>query len=687
MNLGRLDIAIMAVPLVIVLAVSLYLRRFVRSVADFLAANRCAGRFLISTAGSQTVASVMVMIVALEVFSQVGWSLTFWQSFTGIIAFFLGLLGVVSYRFRQTRALTFHQFFEVRYSRGVRMFASFLNAFSGILSFGVQPAVGARFFVYFCGFPEQLRWGGMNVPTYVPVMAILMAMSVYFALTGGQISVMVTDCLEGVISSIFYLIVAGFLVYTLSISQVRAAMLSGGHGASYVDPFDIGSRSDFDVWYVLIGLILNLYWFRGNAWNQGFAASAKTPHEGRMAGIVGNWRDYSSTAMAALVSIGAFTLLHSPAFASDRATVQHALAAVSLPQLRTQMQMPIAIGVLLAPGIKGCFCAVLLFGLLAGQGQQLHSYGSTFLQDVFLPMRKTPLQPDAHVRWLKLMVLGVAVFALLFSIWFKPVDYLVLAVQLLSTLYLGGIGFVVWGGLYWKKGTTAGAWTSIIAGSSLSVIFFIFQQYWPGLDPLLAGLFSSNSHFHQYLVTHSDKCPLNGLQLTLIAVIVSALGYVSVSLLTCKNDFNLDAMLHRGKYRVKADDIVADRSQTERSRLANFLNIDRHFTRGDKVLTYATFSWTIFWQIVAVAILLWTLVVGRLSPNWWFNYQLGTNVVLTLMVAVPTTIWFTIGVARDLWELVHTLRTSRRIAADDGTVEHGHNMDDPLIEDKEMQPG
>jgi len=698
MNLTYLDIAIIAIPLAIVLWVSIYLRQYMKSVADFLAANRCAGRYLIAIAGAEGSASVMTMIVALELFSKVGWSLTFWEQFIGIIGFILGIIGVVGYRFRQTRALTFHQFFEVRYSRGVRMYSSFLNAFSGILSFGVQPAVGARFFIYFCGFPETFQVYGHAMPSYIPAMIILMAMSVYFALTGGQISVMVTDCLEGVISSIFYLVIAGFLVYTLSISQIKTAMLSGPPGASFVDPFDIGSRTDFNGWYIIIGLMLNLYWFRGNAWNQGFAASAKTPHEGRMSGILGGWRAYSATAMNALVCLGAFTMLHHPSFAPQQAAVQNTLAGISVPQLRTQMQMPVAIGDLLIPGVKGCFCALLLFGLLAGQGGQLHSYGSTFLQDVFLPMRKKPLSPRAHLMWLKITVFGVALFAMLFSIWFKPMDYLVLSIQLLSTLYLGGIGLVVWGGLYWKRGTTAGAWTSIILGSTLSVIGFIFQQSWTDLHPTMLRIFGQTGTIGQYLLAHAEKCPLNGREQTLVIIIICSLGYIIVSLLTSKKPFDLDMMLHRGKYRIKSDDVIEDPAAppdsafdpgagvlsnspaspalAKRSWLSRFLNIDRHFTRRDKVLTYATFWWNMLWQVVSVVILLWVIAFGRLSANWWFNYRMIVGVGVALVLSVPTTIWFTVGVTHDLIDLLKTLRSSRRSDADDGTVRDHHNLAD-----------
>jgi SSS family solute:Na+ symporter len=155
MNLTYLDLGVMGVPLAIVLAVTVGMRRYMRSVADFLAASRCAGRYLICTASAETGAGVMIMISTLEVFSRTGFSLRFWDSITSVIFFFFGLVGLITYRFRETRALTFHQFFELRYSRGVRVFASFLNVFSGLFNFGLQPAVGARFFVYFCGCPSS----------------------------------------------------------------------------------------------------------------------------------------------------------------------------------------------------------------------------------------------------------------------------------------------------------------------------------------------------------------------------------------------------------------------------------------------------------------------------------------------------------------------------------------------------
>ena len=160
MNLSFLDCMIVGIPCAVVLGVALFMRRYLRSVADFLAASRCAGRYVICTAVAETGAWGMGFVSWLEAFSKTGFSLNLWSSFAGFVYLLLGLVGFVIYRYRQTRALTFHQFFEVRYSRGVRVLASFLNVFSGLFSFGVAPAACARFFVYFIGLPEHMLFLG-----------------------------------------------------------------------------------------------------------------------------------------------------------------------------------------------------------------------------------------------------------------------------------------------------------------------------------------------------------------------------------------------------------------------------------------------------------------------------------------------------------------------------------------------
>ncbi len=670
MSLSLIDLMIVGIPCAVVFGVALFMRRYLRSVADFLAASRCAGRYVICTAVAETGAWGMGFISWLEAFSKTGFSLSLWSTFSGFVYFILGLIGFVVYRYRQTRALTFHQFFEVRYSRGVRVLASFLNVFSGLFSFGIAPAACARFFVYFLGMPEHTFIAGLHVPTFMILMTLFIGASLYLTLSGGQISVMVTDCLEGLISGVFYLVVSFTILALVSHAQVEKALLAGPPGKSLINPFDIGKQPDFNGWFVVIGLLMNLYYYRGSGWSQGFVAAAKSPHESKMAGILGMWRQFAGVVMGGLVSVGALTLLNHPAFADKAAAVQQQLSRISNPQLQTQLRMPLALGMLLPIGAKGAFLAIALFGLVAGMGSAMLNFGSTVIQDVVLPFRKTAFEPQQHIRILRWAVIGIGVFALLFSAIYKPVDYLTMILALFGAIYLGGIGAPTLGGLYWKKGTTQGAYTSLITGATVALLGQLLQQGWTWIAPHLAQL-AGPGPCAEYLTAHAARCPLNGQILAFISVFCAGSSYVVVSLITCKQNYDMDRLLHRGKYAVASD--VQLQQPAVRGRfwwLAKFIGIDEQYTRGDKFLAWGMFSWSAFWQILAVIILAWNLFLKRWSDHWWFNYTWATGIILPLAIGVATTVWFTFGGTIDLFRLLKALRLVKPDHSDDGRVLH-----------------
>jgi len=108
----------------------------------------------------------------------------------------IGLTGWVTYRFRQTRALTMAQFFEMRYSKRFRIFAGSICFISGIVNFGIFPAVGANFFINFCGFSEHFSVFGLTFSTFHILALGLVSIALYFAMVGGQIAVMTTDFLQ-----------------------------------------------------------------------------------------------------------------------------------------------------------------------------------------------------------------------------------------------------------------------------------------------------------------------------------------------------------------------------------------------------------------------------------------------------------------------------------------------------------
>src|SRR3954453_16119299 len=105
-----IDWILLVVPLLLILAFALYTRRFVKSVADFLAGGRCAGRYLIANAFGESASGVANTMSKFEIIMISGFTLTFWNALTAPILLLVAVSGFVVYRYRETRALTLAQF-------------------------------------------------------------------------------------------------------------------------------------------------------------------------------------------------------------------------------------------------------------------------------------------------------------------------------------------------------------------------------------------------------------------------------------------------------------------------------------------------------------------------------------------------------------------------------------------------
>ena len=668
MNLTPLDLLILVTPILLMAGVALYLRRYMHGVADFLAAGRGAGRYLIATASGETAAGVMGLVVAMEIFSKAGFSIQLWSGLTGLLYLFVVISGFVTYRLRETRVLTLHQFLEVRYSKRLRVFASLLTFVSGAFFFGVVPGVSARFFVYYLGLPESVSMAGFSIPTFGLLMVIALGLALFFTVSSGQIGVMVTDSLEFIISLVMYLVVAVVLLGVFStpvvtLKQVEEALLSGPAGGSFVNPLDIGGRQDFNGWYVLIGFFLFVYNYRGSA----SASSASSAHESRMAGILGTWRGVGTAAMAALLSVGAFTLLHHSDFSEFQSLVVQDLSGISSSQLQTQMMMPSALGHLLPAGVRGCFLVIGVLGTIAGIGAYCMQMGTGFIQDVVLPLRGRALEPERQVRWLRWSVTGFGIFTVFFSLFFKPADYLQMLMLLIGSIYLGGAGIVILAGLYWNRGTTQGAWAALITGAGLAATGWGLQSFWGSIAPALASMLG-DSEASRILLESAGRFPLNGQLMSLITAAVCSIIFIGVSLVTCRAPHDMDKILHRGVHRVQEDIDAAPEQAAPRNWLARFLQIDGHFTRGDRALAYMVFLYSLLWNVVFLLVLAWNFFIARWPDHWWWNYVLIQNIAMPLVICVINTFWFSSGALRDLFRLQHKLKSERVDAQDDGQV-------------------
>lgn len=676
MNLQWIDYAVILVPFALVLLISWRTRRYMKSVADFMSASRCGGRYLLATAAGEAAMGAVSVVAIFEYTYRAGFAMSWWQKLSVPVTLMIALTGFAIYRYRETRAMTLAQFFEIRYSRGFRIFAGIMAFVSGILNFGIFPAVGARFFVNYCGFPQSLHLLGITLPTFGVLMFIFVGFALSLTLMGGQLTIMVSDTLQGLLAGVFYLIVIGALLYMFSWSEISEAMGNRPPGDSMLNPFDTAAASDFNIWYVLIGIFAMIYGTLGWQGGQGFRSSAASPHEAKMGSILGNWRGVSSGVTITLLAICAFTYMTHPDFSEGAALVNAQLQTIDGgPQIQSQMRVPVALSHLLPVGIKGVFAAIIFFAMIACDGSYMHSWGGIFVQDVIAPLRKKPFTPEQHIRLLRWSITGVAIFAFFFGLLYQQTDYILMFFAVTGAIFLGGSGCAILGGLYWKKGTTAGAWAGMITGSVLAVGGLVIQQIWKGFASGVISLLEGwgfDSPVQAYLLTHAEKCPVNGQVIFFYAMLSSLVVYVTVSLLTCKEDFDLDRMLHRGKYAVEGPS-----PETARRRFSwgGILGFDREFTRGDKIISASLFAWSMLWFLVFVVMSI-SYLVNPWPLSVWSEYWHLYAILIPVFVGVVTTIWFTWGGSRDLFRLFRDLPNVKRSALDDGSVANHRNLDE-----------
>src|SRR3954462_4242449 len=165
-----IDWMFMAAPIVLVIGIAIYTRRYVKGVADFLAASRCAGRYLLANARGEAESGLANSLSIFETILVAGFVLDFWGKLQIPIVLLFSIAGFVVYRLRETRAMTMAQFFEMRYSRRFRFFMGMLAFLSGILNYGIFPAVSARFFIYFLTLPQSLHVGPFALDTFAWIM-------------------------------------------------------------------------------------------------------------------------------------------------------------------------------------------------------------------------------------------------------------------------------------------------------------------------------------------------------------------------------------------------------------------------------------------------------------------------------------------------------------------------------------
>ncbi len=754
-----LDWMIILIPVGFVLFMGWYSRRYVVQVSDFLSAGRLCGRYLISVADIANGLSIIGLVAYVEVHYRTGFALTFWQSLTVPLGIVLSLTGFVTYRFRETKAMSFGQYIEMRYSRKLRIFASALRSTSEVLANMIMPAVAGRFFIYYFGLPQYFTVFGVEIPTFNALIILCLTMAIGIICMGGTLALVITDSIQGMFCYPIMAIFVGFVLYKFSWNDHIIPVLTDRVAKqSFLDPYDISELRDFNLFMVGVSLVTTVV--NRGAWiGAGNSTSAKSPHEQKMASLLGAYRSSLMTILYILIAVALIAYFNHKDFAKQAKEVRdtiservaeglfhakkhqglhkqvvdamHAKAPIvhnigeasplseeanldtvylaevkraidnntlDTPEVNAGMyqqfrtlyhQMMTAVGMrhLLPPGLSGLFCLLMIMAMISTDDTRIFSAALTITQDVVMPFIKKPLTPVQHMWVIRAVAISVGIIFYIGSTMMSQLDYINLFTSTMTTMWVGA-GSMVMLGLYTRFGTTAGAWSSLLTGCGMALGYIGMKQYWThfygflkdigwleGFTAVIEGISRPLEPIVVWRV-NPYKCFVNAYEFNLVVTLLCLVIYLVVSKLTCKEPFNLDRMLHRGKYNL-------DKNNQEKSVwtwktvFGKLIGITPEYSFWDRVVAYSIFGYSIVYRFIGtfIIIAIWN-IFQHWPKEWWSGYFLITSLIVPGIVTVIVAIWFGIGSVRDMIQLFRDLKTRKINFLDNGQVEGNMSLAD-----------
>ena len=609
--------------------------------------------------------SAVTLISYSEVHCANGWMYAFWNGILTPISIMMAYYGWISYRFRETRAMSAGQFFEMRYSRGFRRLAAVVRGSADLLSNCIGPAVAVRFLIYLLGLPFTFTLLGHEFHTFPFLLAACLSLALLMILAGGRISLLVTDSIQGLISYPIFVVLAVMCHanYAGTAHEVRRDLASRVV-EELVEEGDAGAAAAVR------------------------AAVAGVPEQRHEIGVDPPLSQKNNLETPTLEAA------HKALLDSMPETEANA-AYQGFRTTYRQQTLPLVLRHVAPPWILSLLVLLVLLLVVSTDDTRIFDTTTTWMQDFILPFFRRPPSPRFHLAMFKGVAVTIGILFWCGSSFFAQLDYISMFVTIFTSLWVAGAGAVVTLGLYWRRGTTAGAYAAIISGGGISLAAILVQRNWAsavypwlaahgweaGVRHLLETLSSPFVPWIDWRVTDTlwpVKFPVNSIEISFIAGMTAFLLYVAISLLTCKEPFDLDRMLHRKHSDEAADEKPAVARPSFGRRLLNHLvGITPEFTKGDRIIAWVGFFKHMVWD--------WCIAYALCAIVAWFCHW-GVRewsircfvVILVVPIAVNafTTVWFTWGTVRDLRHLFRDLAARKRNDLDNGMVEGHVSLDD-----------
>ncbi|MBX7072829.1 MAG: sodium:solute symporter family protein [Pirellulales bacterium] len=452
-NFTPWDWAIVGAYLVACVGAGVYVKRYVSDMSDYVVAGRSLNSFLsIATMLGSEIGLVTVMYAAQKGF--VGGFAAFYIGLLGgVICLLVGLTGLFVVPLRRMGVMTIPQFYEQRFSKGVRIFGGVVLAVTGILNMGMFLRAGALFLTSLTGLSDPI--------TIKIVMTILLLLVLLYTVLGGMLAVVITDYIQFVVLAVGMSLACIFALthvgWSNMIDTVRHV-----HGDGGFDPIQGFGWGEIAQNALIVGLVSTAVW--PTALMRVLSARDTTVvrqmYTWSSIGFMTRWIIPQFLGVCAMTYMWSDSRAHDLFFGPDGKLLDDP-AHVDL----TLQAMPLFLSQLLPIGAIGMILAGMIAAQMSTDSSYLLCWSSVLVEDVVNPLMDDKLSDRARMRLTRIFMLIIGAFLLIWSLWYPLSQHLWDYLAVTSAVYFTGAIALLLGGLYWPRASCAGAYLALGTGS------------------------------------------------------------------------------------------------------------------------------------------------------------------------------------------------------------------------------
>ena len=153
------------------------------------------------------------------------------------------------------------------------------------------------------------------------------------------------------------------------------------------------------------------------------------------------------------------------------------IAALAMlgPNQNSLEAMPRMLATILPSGVLGLVVAGMLAATMSVNSSYLLGWSAIIAQDIIGPVRKKPLTSRQQVMLNRGANLFVSLFVMVYGLWYTLPGPTYFYLNMTASIYLSGTLVAVVAGLFWSRASTLGGYLAMAGGAVATIGFFFFK--------------------------------------------------------------------------------------------------------------------------------------------------------------------------------------------------------------------